>query len=217
MPTVPSYDLAAQSAEGGSASDRAAGQVELSDEVFGLPPNEAVLHQAVLAFLAAQRRGTASTRTRAEVRGSTRKLHRQKGLGRARAGSRRSPTRVGGGVAHGPRPRSYGQRLPRKMRRLALRSALSAKLAGGELTLLEDLKLDEISTRRLAQVLEALDKPRPLLLAVAQPDEKLLLSARNLPGVKVIAARDLNPYRVLACRSLLLTRQGAAALEAIAR
>ena len=207
MPTVPTYDLAAQPV----------GEVSLSEEIFGLEPKEAVLHQAVVAFLADQRQGTASTRSRSEVRGSTRKLHRQKGTGRARAGDRRSPIRVGGGVAHGPKPRDYGQRLPKKMRRLALRSALSAKLARGGLTLLEQLTLEEVSTRRLAAILKAFQVSGSVLLAVGEADEKLLLSARNLPRVSVIAARELNPYQVLACGKLLLTREGAAALEGIAR
>jgi len=207
MPTVSVYNL----------SGEAVGEMSLSDEVFGQQPNEAVLHQATVAALAARRQGTASTRSRGEVEGSGRKLYRQKGTGRARAGDRRSPTRKGGGIAHGPKPRDYRQSLPKKMKRLALKSALSAKLASEELTLLDELKLEEISARHLARTLEAFRPSGSVLLAVEEPDRNLLLSARNLPGVEVIAARNLDPYRVLACRRLLLTRAGAAALEATVR
>ena len=207
MPTVPTYDLSAKQA----------GEVNLSDDVFGLEPKVAVVHQAVVAYLANQRQGTASTKSRGEVRGSGRKLFRQKGTGRARAGDRRSPTRVAGGVAHGPKPRDYRQRLPKKMKQLALKSALSAKLASGELTLLDELKLEEISTRRLAEILGAFEASGSIILAVNEADEKLLLSARNLPKVEVLAARNLNAYQVLACKRLFLTREAAQALEEIAR
>lgn len=159
------------------------GEVELSSEVFGAERNVALMHQAVVEELANRRSGTADTKTRAEVAGGGGKPYRQKGTGRARQGSIRAPHYAGGGVVWGPHPRSYQQNMPRKMRRAALRAALSAKLADGEIVLVDDLALDGISTRGMAQILDNLDAGGKVLVAVAEISEELSKSARNIPGV----------------------------------
>ena len=180
-------------------------QIEISDYVFAVPPNEAVVHQAMVRQLANARQGTASTKTRGEVTGSTRKLYRQKGTGLARAGSIRSPLRRGGGIIFGPKPRSYRQMMPKKMRRLALRCVLSAKVRDEELTILEQLKLDKPRTKEMAQILATLGVDSSALIVTAEPEENVVRAARNLSGIKITLASLLNVVDLLAYRRLLMT------------
>lgn len=188
-----------------SLSGEVVKHIEVSDHVFAVPFNEAVVHQAVVRQRANARQGTASTKTRGEVTGSSRKLYRQKHTGMARAGRRRSPTRRGGGVTFGPRPRSYHQEMPKKMRRLALRCALSAKARDEELTVLEKLELAQPKTREMAGILVALGVDSSALIVTGKPEENVVKSARNLAGVKTLPANILNVVDILTYKRLLMT------------
>jgi large subunit ribosomal protein L4 len=180
------------------------GSVELPDALFAAPINEAVLHQAVTAQMAARRTGTHDTKTRSEVRGGGRKPYRQKGTGRARQGSRRAPHYAGGGVVFGPHPRSYEQRLPKRMRRLALQGALTAKFSDGAVKVVEALTMDDVKTRELIGYLDALEATGRVLVVASEGDERLALSARNLPQVSIIRADSLNVVDVLNADTLLI-------------
>jgi large subunit ribosomal protein L4 len=188
-----------------SLSGEVVKQIEVSDSVFAVPFNEAVVHQAVVRQRANARQGTASAKTRGEVVGSTRKLYRQKHTGMARAGRRRSPTRRGGGVTFGPRPRSYHQEMPKKMRRLALRCALSAKAKDKELTILEKLELAHPKTREMEAVLAALGVDSSALIVTGKAEENVVKSARNLAGVKTLPTSILNVVDILTYKRLLMT------------
>jgi large subunit ribosomal protein L4 len=188
-----------------SLSGEVVKQIEVSDNVFAVPFNAAVVHQAVVAQEANARQGTASTKTRSEVAGSTRKLYRQKHTGLARAGARRSPTRRGGGVTFGPRPRSYHQELPKKMKRLALRCALSAKAKDKELMVLDKLEMEKPKTREMEGVLAALGVDSSALIVLDKSAENVVKSARNLAGVKTLPANILNVVDILAYKRLLMT------------
>lgn len=192
---VPVYNLAGDVVE----------HIDISDEVFGVPFNQAVVHQAVARQRANARQGTASTKTRSEVTGSSRKLFRQKGTGLARAGSRRSPLRRGGGVIFGPKPRSYRQAMPKKMRQLALRCILSAKAGDGELLVLEQLKLDQPKTKEMEQILAALGVDFSALVVTAEVEDNVVKSARKLPGIKTTPAALLNVVDILSYKMLLMT------------
>ena len=189
--------------------------IDVDDAVFGVEPHEAVVHQTLVAQLAARRAGTASTRTRGEVRASTAKLRRQKGLGMARVGSAGSHIRRGGGVAFGPKPRSYRQRLPKRMRRLAIRSVLSSRVAEERLHVVSDLGLDAPSTRALIDALGALGIERSVLIVTGAPDRAVYLSARNLPGARVLPADTINVAEMLAHQELLLTVGAVRRIEAL--
>ena len=178
--------------------------IEISDDVFGVPFNEAVVHQAVVRQQANARQGTASTKTRGEVTGSTRKLYRQKGTGYARAGSIKSPLRRGGGIIFGPKPRNYRQAMPKKMRRLALRCALSAKARDGELAVIEPLTLSEPKSREMAQILRALKVDSTALVVTSEAKASVVKSARNLPGIETRPADVLNVVDVLSNKALLM-------------
>lgn len=180
-------------------------QIEVSDAVFGVPFNEAIVHQVMVGQKANARQGTASTKTRANVRGSTRKLFRQKGTGLARAGSKKSPIRRGGGVTFGPHPRSYRQDLPKKMRRLALKCVLSAKAADGELKVLEKWDFTEPRTKQMAAALAALGIDTSTLIVTPEPDENVIKSARNLKKIKTLPANIINVNEILSYRTLLMT------------
>jgi large subunit ribosomal protein L4 len=195
------------------------GSVELPEALFAAPVNEAVIHQAVTAQLAGRRTGTHDTKTRAEVRGGGRKPYRQKGTGRARQGSRRAPHYAGGGVVFGPHPRSHAQRLPRKMKRLALCGALTAKYGDEAVKVVDGLGPDAIGTKAFAAVLSALGvgngtASRVLVVAPA-PDETLALSARNLPRVAVILADSLNVVDVVNADAVLIDRAALARMEEV--
>ena len=191
-----------------SLSGEVVKQIEVSDHVFAVPFNEAVVHQAVVAQKANARQGTASTKTRGEVAGSSRKLYRQKHTGLARAGSKKSPTRRGGGVIFGPKPRSYRQEMPKRMRQLALRCALSAKTRDKELMVLEKLELKQPKTKEMATILAALGVDSSALIVTGKPEGNVFKSARNLAGVKTLPANILNVADVLSCKRLLITEAG---------
>lgn len=193
----------------------AAGQVEASDYVFGVAPHRAVLHQALVAGWANARQGNVNTKTRGEVEGSTRKLYAQKHTGRARRGSIRSPLLRHGGIAFGPKPRDFTQALPKKMRRLAIRSALSAHAAEGTLTVVEGWALGEAKARSVAQALKALGAGKSALLATAGVDKVLVRCARNLPGVRTTPADQLNTRDLLAHESLIMTVDAVRRCEAL--
>ncbi|MEA2086143.1 MAG: 50S ribosomal protein L4 [Chloroflexota bacterium] len=180
-------------------------QIEISDHVFGVPFNEAVVHQAVVRQQANARQGTAKTKTRGEVSATGAKLFRQKHTGQARAGSRRSPIRRGGGIIFGPRPRSYRQAMPKKMRRLALRCALSAKAKDEELKVVEQFEFLGPRAKEMQKVLMALGAPSSVLLVTAGPEGNVVKSARNLGGVKTMPANILNVVDILSHRGLLMT------------
>ena len=192
---VPVYNLAGEVVK----------NIEISDAVFAVPFNEAVVHQAMVSQQANARQGTASTKTRGEVTGSGKKIYRQKHTGMARAGRRRSPTRRGGGVIFGPRPRSYRQEMPKKMRRLALRCVLSAKVRDKELTVLEKLELAQPKTREMERILAALGVDSSALIVTGKAEENISKSARNLAGVKVLPASILNVVDILFYQRLLMT------------
>jgi large subunit ribosomal protein L4 len=188
------------------------GSFDLDDRVWGIEPNRAVVHQAVVAQLANQRKGTADTKTRGEVRGGTHKMWRQKGTGRARQGDRRAPHWTGGGVVFGPHPRSYHKDFPRKMRRLAMKSALSARLAESALTVVDTLTLSAAKTREVRGALTALGVARSALIVIAEADEAVSRASRNLPEVRAVTPGGLNLLDVLKYRHLILTRPAAEAL-----
>jgi len=179
--------------------------IEADAAVFGIEPNQFVIHQALLAQLANRRTGSANTKTRGEVAGSTAKLHRQKGTGRARLGASRSPAIRHGGIVFGPKPRSFAQRLPKRMRRLAIRSVLSAKVAEGSLRVLDALTFEPPRTKDMAMVLEALGLDRSTLVVTESSDNGVKVSARNLQKVDVLPAPYLNVGDMLSHRDVLMT------------
>ena len=179
--------------------------IEISDQVSAVPFNEAVVHQALVRQRANARQGNASTKTRGEVAGSGVKLFRQKGTGSARAGSRRSPLRRGGGITFGPHPRSYRQAMPKKMRQLALRCVLSAKASDQELMVLEELKLEEPETKKMVQILTALGMDSSALIVTSEPEGNVIKSARNLKGTKTMPASLLNVLDILSYKMILMT------------
>jgi large subunit ribosomal protein L4 len=191
------------------------GSVELSDELFGAPVNEAVLHQVVTAQLAGRRIGTHDTKTRGEVRGGGKKPYRQKGTGRARQGSRTAPHYRGGGAVFGPHPRSYEQRLPRKMKRLALRGALTAKLGDEAIRIIDSFGLEAIKTAEVVGVLSALNATGRVLVVAPSTDEKLRLSTRNLPTVEVILADSLNVVDIIKADTLVIEQPALARIEEV--
>jgi large subunit ribosomal protein L4 len=178
-------------------------EVELPDEIFSIPVKTSVLHEVVRSQLVSKRVGTAASKTRGMISGSTKKLFRQKGTGNARAGSIKSPLRKGGGVIFGPSPRSYEIKVPKKVRKLALKMALSAKVSDNQLFVVDALELEEIKTKALANVLSALNLDDLLIVSDAD-DSKLALSSRNIPDVKVIKTEGLNVYDILKFKNLLL-------------
>lgn len=195
---------------------KALDSIEVDDAVFGIEPNEAVVHQTLLAQLAARRAGTASTKTRGRVRGSTRKIQRQKGLGKARMGSNRSPIRRGGGVVFGPAPRSYAQRLPKRMRRLAIRSVLASRAQDERLRVVSELGLGETpSTKAVVSLLKHLEVKGSALIVTAEADRPALRSARNVPGARVLPADTLNVADMLGHHTLVLTVDAVRRIEAL--
>jgi large subunit ribosomal protein L4 len=179
--------------------------IELNEVVFGIPLNQAVVHQAMVRQLADARLGTVSSKTRGQVSGGGRKLFRQKGTGFARRGSRRAPLLRGGGVAFGPHPRSYRQSMPKKMRRFALRCALSTKVAGEEITVVDKLALEEPKTKEMARILANLGVDSSVLIVTAESDSNVYKSARNLENTKALPANMLNVVDLLSHRRLMVT------------
>ncbi len=191
------------------------GSMEVSDAVFGIEPNATVLHSAVVNYLANQRQGTQSTLTRSEVSGGGKKPWRQKGTGHARQGSTRAPQWTHGGIALGPKPRDYGYALPKKVRRLAMKSALSSKVASEDMMILDELTLEEIKTKTMVSVLNALGANKKVLLVTADKDDKVILSARNIPGVKTALVNTLNVYDILNADKFIVVKDAVAKIEEV--
>jgi large subunit ribosomal protein L4 len=191
---------------------KSVGELELSDEVFGVEVNEALIYDVLKAQLASRRAGTAKTKTRPEVSGSTRKLYRQKGTGAARHGAIRAAQYVGGGRVHGPQPRDYSYRPPRKMRAGALVSALSLKLKQGQLLVVDTFELSEIKTKNLAAILKVLEAKNSLIVD-AKANEKLRISTRNIPKSHFLPPEGVNLYDVLRHENLILTKEAATELQ----
>jgi large subunit ribosomal protein L4 len=189
--------------------------IDISDSVFAVPFNQAVVHQALVRQQANARQGTASTKTRSEVKGSTGKMFRQKHTGRARAGSRKSPLRRGGGITFGPRPRSYQQDMPKKMRQLALRCVLSAKAGEEKLMVLEQLELKQPKTKEIAGILVALKVDTSALIVTAEAEENVTKSARNLEGTKAMPANIMSVVDILSHKMLLMTEAAVRKTEEI--
>jgi large subunit ribosomal protein L4 len=190
------------------------GEMELKDEVFGVEVNEALLHQAMVMYEANKRQGTAATKTRGLVAGGGRKPWRQKGTGRARQGSTRAPQWRGGGTVFGPSPRDWRQAMPKKARRAALRSALSAKAAAGDIVVLDQLSLPAPKTKAMAQVLDTFGA-RKALVVTPDADANLVLSSRNIPGVLLSGAKSLNAYTILTHDKLVITEKAVGQLEEV--
>jgi large subunit ribosomal protein L4 len=191
------------------------GEVELSDDVFGTEVRHDILHRAMVNYLANQRQGTANTLTRAEVAGGGRKPWRQKGTGRARHGSIRSPLWRKGGVIFGPKPRSFKSTMPKKLKRFALKSALSAKVVDNELILLDSLSMEAPKTKEMVSILKNLKADKKSLIVIAAKDENIEKSARNLPGVKATGVNTLNIYDILNHDYLIMTKEAAERVEEV--
>lgn len=191
------------------------GEIELADSVFGIEPNNHVLHDAVVMQQASMRQGTHDTKGRSEVRGGGRKPWKQKGTGRARQGSIRSPQWVGGGIVFGPTPRSYAYKLPKKVRRLAIKSALSSKVQNNEIVVLEGLQFDAPKTKDMLQVLKGLNAENKALVVTGEFAENVALSARNIPGVKFVTADGINVLDVLKHDKLVITKDAVAKVEEV--
>ena len=190
------------------------GTIELNDAIFGIEANEHVMHLAVVQYLANQRQGTQSTKTRAEVRGGGRKPYRQKGTGRARQGSIRSPQWVGGGVVFAPKPRDYSFKLNKKVKRLALQSALSTKVAEGKIIVLDELTLAEVKTKEMVKVLENI-KCDNALIVMEGSNTNVILSARNIPEVKTASVSTINVYDLLKYNTLVVTKEAVEKIQEV--
>ena len=191
------------------------GEIELNEQVFGIEPNEAVVHEAVVMQLAGQRQGNASTKTRGEIRGGGRKPFKQKGSGRARAGTTRSPIWRKGGTVFGPKPRDYSYSIPRKKRRLAMKSVLSAKVIDGDLIVLDQLSFAAPKTKDMLQVLVNLKVDKKAAVVTADAGGYVKQSARNIPGVKPLEARGINVYDLLNHDKLVITKDAIAKIEEV--
>ena len=205
MPNVSVFDM-----NGNKVSDLA-----LAESVFGIEPNMSAMHLCVVNYLANQRQGTQSTRTRSEVSGGGKKPWRQKGTGRARQGSTRAPQWTHGGISHGPKPREYGFSINKKVRRLAMKSALSSKVQAEELVVVNELKLDAIKTKEMVKVFAALETGKKVLLVLPEKDDILYRSARNIAGAKVATVNTLNVYDILNCDTMVVLQDGIAKIEEV--
>ena len=192
-----------------------AGTIELKDEIFGIEPNANAVHAVVVNYLANQRQGTQSAKTRGEVRGGGRKPFRQKGTGRHRQGSTTDPSQIGGGVVFAPKPRSYRYTLPRKLRRLAMKSALSAKVLDNEIIVLDELKLDAPKTKEMVKVLENVKAGRKALIVTAEKDENIVKSAANIPGVRTALVGTMNVYEIVNHTSFIVTKEAIEKIEEV--
>ena len=204
MPNVALYDI----------TGKVIGDIELSENVFGQPVNEPVLHQVVVAHLANCRQGTQSAKTRSEVSGGGKKPYRQKGTGRARQGSTRAPQWTHGGVVFAPKPRDYTQKVNVKVKRIALKSALSSKVADSELIVFDALNIEAPKTKEMVKVLKAVDVDKALIV-LPEKDETVERAAANIPGVKTTLVGTLNTYEVLKYKKLILTKDSVAKIEEV--
>ena len=205
MPSISVFDRT-----GNKVSD-----LELSESVFGVEPNVSAMHLVVVNYLANQRQGTQSTLTRSEVSGGGIKPWRQKGTGRARQGSTRAPHFTHGGIAHGPKPRTYGGSINKKVRRLAMKSALSSKVAANEMVVLDSLEMSEIKTKEIVNVLSSLETGKKVLIVLPEKNDVVYRSARNIAGVKTTLVNTLNVYDLLNCNTVVVLKDAVAKIEEV--
>ncbi len=192
-----------------------AGSIELNDSIFAIEPNMSAMHLVVVGYLANQRQGTQSTKTRSEVSGGGKKPWRQKGTGRARQGSTRAPQWYHGGIALGPKPRTYGISINKKVRRLAMKSALSSKVAADEMIVLDSIKLDAIKTKEMANMFAAIKAGKKVLVVLPENNEVIYKSIRNIEGAKVSTVNTLNVYDILNCDSLVVLKDSVTKIEEV--
>lgn len=205
MPQVTVFDMTGKSV----------GEMTLSDAIFGIEPNTSVMHAAVVNYLANQRQGTQSTLTRSEVSGGGRKPWKQKGTGRARQGSTRAPQWTHGGIALGPKPRDYSYVLPKKVKRLALKSAFSAKVADNNLIVVDNIAVEDYKTKAVAQMLSNLGADKKALIVMPEVDAKLIKSAANIPGVKTALVNTINVYDILNCDKFIVAKSALEKIEEV--
>lgn len=192
-----------------------AGTIELKDEIFGIEPNANAVHAVVVNYLANQRQGTQSAKTRGEVRGGGRKPFRQKGTGRHRQGSTTDPSQVGGGIAFAPKPRDYRYTVPKKLKRLAMKSALSAKVQDNEIIVLDELKFDAPKTKEMVKVLENVKANKKALIITAEKDDNIVKSAANIPGVRTALVGSMNVYEIVNYNSFIVTKEAIEKIEEV--
>lgn len=205
MPQVTVFDMTGKSV----------GEMTLSDAIFGIEPNTSVMHAAVVNYLANQRQGTQSTLTRSEVSGGGRKPWKQKGTGRARQGSTRAPQWTHGGIALGPKPRDYSYELPKKVKRLALKSAFSAKVADNNLIVVDNIAVEGYKTKAVAEMLSNLGADKKALIVMLEVDAKLIKSAANIPGVKTALVNTINVYDILNCDKFIVAKSALEKIEEV--
>ena len=205
MPTVSTFDM----------TGKKTGSIDLAEAVFGITPNKSVMHSMVVNYLANQRQGTQSALTRSEVSGGGKKPYRQKGTGRARQGSTRAVQWYHGGVAFAPKPRDYSYALPKKVRRLAMKSAFSSKVLDNEMLVLDDLKLEETKTKTIATMLSKLETGKKVLIVLPENDESIVKAARNIPGVKTALVNTLNVYDIVNCNTFIVVKDAISQIEEV--
>ena len=205
MPQVTVFDMTGKSV----------GEMTLSDAIFGIEPNTSVMHAAVVNYLANQRQGTQSTLTRSEVSGGGRKPWKQKGTGRARQGSTRAPQWTHGGIALGPKPRDYSYELPKRVKRLALKSAFSAKVAGNDMIVVDNIAVDSFKTKTVVEMLSNLGADKKALIVMPEVDTKLIKSAANIPGVKTALVNTINVYDILNCDKFIVAKSALEKIEEV--
>ena len=192
-----------------------AGTIELKDEIFGIEPNQDAVHAVVVNYLANQRQGTQSAKTRSEVRGGGRKPFRQKGTGRHRQGSSTDPSQVGGGIVFAPKPRDYRYAVPKKLKRLALKSALSAKVQDNEMIVLDEIKFDAPKTKDMVKMLENIKAGKKALIVTAEKDENVVRSAANIPGVRTALVGTMNVYEIVNAGSFIVTKEAVEKIQEV--
>lgn len=205
MPKVKVYNMMGEQIE----------EIELSEDIFGIEVNEHAVYEVVKNQLANKRQGTQSVKTRAEVRGGGRKPWRQKGTGRARQGSIRAPHFVGGGVSFAPKPRDYSYRVPKKVRRLALKSVLTSKVENGEIIIIDDIKLDEPKTKEMVKFLTNINADRKAMIVLDEKDTNVVKAARNIPNVKTALVNTINVYDIINCNSFVITKEAIKKVEEV--
>lgn len=196
-------------------SGKAVGEIDLSDAIFGIEPNEHAVHDTIKNYLANQRQGTQSAKNRGEVRGGGRKPFRQKGTGRHRQGSTTDPSQIGGGVVFAPKPRDYSYAVPKKVRRLALKSALSSKAIDNELIVIDDIKFEAPKTKDMIKMLDAVKADKKALIVMSEKDDNVIRSASNIKGVRTALVSTMNVYEIINHYSLILTKDAAKKIEEV--